>query len=304
MGYSPRIYVHAPYKSDLADRVAVKSAVLDLLRGEDLDPQEFHVSGLPRGDSWTFDRAIDVMRQCDGAIILALARWIESDGVNEVPIPSEYSHFEGALALARRLPTLVVAEQGMHMRGILSQLGGTFVVQVPMPRSASWIARRELLDEPPTHEWLERVKGRCDVFFGYCSKASELARNIKTFLESDGLRVHDWATAFRPGRTIMEEVKRAAVTSRCGLFLFTADDPIEGSQTVTAIPRDNVLLEAGYFMSAAGQSRTLVVRESGTKMPADLGGIIYLTIDDRSAWQASARQIADAIRTQINQDAS
>lgn len=301
MSYLPKIYIHAPYKSELMDRVAVKSAILDLLRGEGLDPQEFHVSGLPRGDSWTFDRAIDVMRQCDGAIILALARWVDSKGLN--PVPSEYSHFEGALAMARGIPTLVVAEEEMQKRGVLSQLGGSFVVQVPMQRSTAWIADRALLAEPPVQEWIKRVKGRYDVFFGYCSKANELAKNIRRFLEADGLRVHDWATAFRPGRTIMDEVQRAAVLSRCGLFLFTADDPIEGIQTAAAIPRDNVLLEAGYFMSAAGRSRTLVVREAGTKMPADLGGIIYLTIDDRSAWETTARQIADAIREQMNGDA-
>lgn len=102
----------------------------------------------------------------------------------------------------------------------------------------------------------------------------------------------------------MEEVKRAATVSRCGLFLFTADDPIEGSQTATAIPRDNVLLEAGYFMSAASASRTLVVREAGTKMPADLGGIIYLTIGGRDTWKATAQRIADALRAQMSEDAT
>jgi predicted nucleotide-binding protein len=116
--------------------------------------------------------------------------------------------------------------------------------------------------------------------------------------------VLDWATAFRPGRTIMEEVKRAPTVSRCGLFLFTADDPVEGSQTATAIPRDNVLLEAGYFMSAAGGSRTLMVREVGTKMPADLGGIIYLTVSDRDAWKVTAQQISDAVRRQMSEDAA
>jgi hypothetical protein len=304
MPYEPRIYVHAPYRSPLQERVAVKQAIIDLLRSEGLDPQEFHVSGLPRGDSWTFERAIQVMRQCDGAIILALARFFDKDGKVDVPIPSEYSHFEGALALARPLPTLVVGEQGMPVRGILSQLGGTFVVQVPMNDYTNWIAQKGLLLEPPAQEWLQRIRNRYDVFFGYCSMASKLAKDIKDYLEQDGLRVLDWATTFRPGRTIMEEVRRAAAVSRCGLFLFTADDPVEGAQTPTAIPRDNVLLEAGYFMSAAGASRTLIVREAGTKMPADLGGIIYLSIESRDAWQQTARQVAHALRLQMLEDAA
>jgi predicted nucleotide-binding protein len=284
--------------------VAVKDAIIDVLRSEGLDPQEFHVSGLPRGDSWTFERAIQVMRQCDGALILALARFLDKDGIVDVPIPSEYSHFEGALALARPLPTLVVGEEGMHKRGILSQLGRSFPVQVPMHKYIDWIDQKELLREPTAQEWLKLVRTRHDVFLGYCSKANKLAEDFKTYLEGEGLRVLDWATAFRPGRTIMEEVQRAAAVCRCGLFLFTADDPVEGSQTVTAIPRDNVLLEAGYFMSAAGTSRTLIVREAGAKMPADLGGIIYLSIENRDSWQSTARQAAEALHTQIREDAA
>ena len=42
-----------------------------------------------------------------------------------------------------------------------------------------------------------------------------------------------------------------------------------------AIPRDNVVFEAGYFVNPKGKDRVLIVREKDTKMPADLGGDIY-----------------------------
>ena len=38
------------------------------------------------------------------------------------------------------------------------------------------------------------------------------------------------------------------------------------------------LLEAGYFISAKGKERVLIVREPGAKMPADLGGDIYASL--------------------------
>lgn len=300
--YCPRIYIHAPYKPE-PERAEVKHGILEKIRGLGFDPQEFHVSGIPKGDSWSFDRAIEVMRQCDGALILALMRWMSSDGATRIPIPSDYSHFEGALALSCKLPSLVIAEEGMQMRGILSQMGGSFVLQVPMQDATEWLATDKILREPPFEKWVERVKARYDVFFGYCSKADELAQNIKTFLaDESGLRVLDWATDFRPGRTIMEEIARATATCRCGLFLFTADDPIQGSPTKTAIPRDNVLLEAGYFMSAHTARRMVVVREKGTKMPADLGGMIYLTIESRADWIQTAREVRDALRRQVSED--
>lgn len=299
--YKPRIYVHAPYRPD-RERAPVKDAILRMIAEQGFDLQEFHVSGLPRGDSWTFKRAVEVMNQCDGALILALARWVDTDGESQLPIPSEYAHFEGALAVSRGLPTLVIGEESMQRRGILSQLGGTFVVQIPMHDSRGWIDAHQLLAEPSVDEWLERVISRYDVFFGYCSKADKLAQDIKSYLEDDGFRVLDWATGFRIGRSIMTEVSRAAAISRCGLFLFTADDPVEGLPSATAIPRDNVLLEAGFFMNATSPGRVLVVREVGTKMPADLGGIIYLSIGDRSDWRKTAREIADSVRSQMLDD--
>lgn len=45
-------------------------------------------------------------------------------------------------------------------------------------------------------------------------------------------------------------------------------------------PRDKVILEAGYFAAAKGKERTLIIRQKGAKMPADLGGDIYAPLLD------------------------
>lgn len=42
------------------------------------------------------------------------------------------------------------------------------------------------------------------------------------------------------------------------------------------------MLEAGFFMSAKGKFRVLMVREKGSKIPADLGGDIYASLEDKS----------------------
>ena len=49
-----------------------------------------------------------------------------------------------------------------------------------------------------------------------------------------------------------------------------------------AAPRDNVIFEMGMFMEAKGRERVLVVLEEGAKMPADIGGGIYLNLKDRN----------------------
>jgi hypothetical protein len=44
----------------------------------------------------------------------------------------------------------------------------------------------------------------------------------------------------------------------------------------------------------------VVVREKGTKMPADLGGMIYLTIERRADWRKTATDVLDALRRQMS----
>jgi hypothetical protein len=113
------------------------------------------------------------MLQCDGALILALMRWTGLDGTR---LPSEYSHFEGALALSCNLPTLVIAEEGMQMRGILSQMGGSFVLRVPIGNTTIGVAADEVLTEPPFQKWVERVNARYDVFLVIAAKQTNSHR--------------------------------------------------------------------------------------------------------------------------------
>jgi predicted nucleotide-binding protein len=116
---------------------------------------------------------------------------------------------------------------------------------------------------------------------------------------------HDLTTAMHlrldeAKRHLATQLSEADCVLMCGLIPEPADDPLEGQLTRTAIPRDNVLLEAGYFMSAHTAKRLVVVREKGTKMPADLGGMIYLTIERRADWSKTATDVLDALRRQMS----
>ena len=83
---------------------------------------------------------------------------------------------------------------------------------------------------------------------------------------------------FRAGGSILGEIENARSSCSCGIFLFTEDNPLEGT-TEGAAPKDNVVFEAGYFMSAKDPERSLIIREGDAKMPADVGGAIYLHIE-------------------------
>jgi predicted nucleotide-binding protein len=141
--------------------------------------------------------------------------------------------------------------------------------------------------------WHRRLDERRDVFLGYCSSSIVAAEQVKGLLVDYGVTVLDWRTDFAPGSSILQQIEHAAARCGSGIFLFTKDDDLVNPLTDGhAAPRDNVVFEAGYFISAKGKDRVLILREEGAKMPADLGGDIYGSFADRSELYS----IADTLR--------
>lgn len=280
----PRVYVHSPLDRHLSpSRIAMKQFLLDEVIAAGFEPQEFNVSGLPAGINWTFETSAHLMDRCQGAIIIALPKY--DLGANLL-LPSEFAHFEGALALSKGVPTLVVTEQGAPSAGITCLSGGLYINQVPPDDAQTKAATGTGYFDTPAYKglfesWKSDVRARSTVFFGYCSKAQSAADSIiKYLIKSLDINVVDWAVDFGIGTTIMDEIGSAIRSCRTGLFLFTKDDPLEGDLEHAA-PRDNVIFEAGFCMSQHGPQRTIIIREDGAKMPADLGGGIYIRLKDR-----------------------
>src|SRR6266849_9962786 len=106
----------------------------------------------------------------------------------------------------------------------------------------------------------EKLKERRDIFLGYCSSSSATALEIKTFLiDSLDLSVLDWATDFDLSTTILEQIELASIRCGAGIFLFTKDDPLAdiGGKD-RAVPRDNVVFEAGFFSAIKGKEKVLI----------------------------------------------
>ena len=246
-------------------------------------PEIFH-DPFPRpslagGQAWSPNAADEVARRCVGAVIIGLPRWVYENSGTEYRHASEYCHYEGALARTLRIPLLLVAEQGLARRGIFDQ-GVDFIVGFPRDANRAWLKKKEF--SVPFARWVHKVQVRRDIFLGYCSSSHATARLIKAFFEQEiGITVLDWATDFAPASSILTQIEEAAEKCTAGVFLFTRDDVL-GIKSEQAAPRDNVVFEAGYFAAVKGKQRVLIIREKGSKMPADLGGDIYVPLEDRS----------------------
>ena len=80
--------------------------------------------------------------------------------------------------------------------------------------------------------------------------------------------------------------------------MFTKDDVLEGIASVAA-PRDNVIFEAGFFTKSKGKDRVLIIREEGSKFPADLGGDIYAFLPNKEDISSIKQTLLNFLMTRL-----
>jgi hypothetical protein len=278
-----RIYVSVPDESHLtSEQVQMKNAILEAVVNHGFAPQIFYESGRSAGQAFTVEHADRLMAECHGVLILALTKWYRAKLLSKgtADLASEFSHLEGGLAIAHDLPLLILTEERVKPGGINFRGGGKMVHVWPRKEGIQWIqspAFKRYIDE-----WAKKVRDQRKVFLGYCSAAKDTAEALISYMEGiPDVSVVNYAIHFQPGSTILEEIENASKECSVGVFLFTKDDELVGTESHT-VPRDNVIWEAGYFIRAKGKRRVLIIREEGAKMPADLGGVIYLSLQDRA----------------------
>lgn len=295
-----------PYKifvSTVADRqlsppyLAIKRRVISLLQDSGLAPQLLGVMGMSiaMARNWDMEIVDKVMRSCQGAVLLGFARWEFVENRQLFRFATEYTHSEGAVALMHHLPTLFVIDNGVLQRGIFSP--SQSLIDIPRDVDEFWVDSHDFKQQ--FENWREQVDNRYHVFLGYSSGATSTATAILNFLRERGVRVLDWRTDFQAGGTILEQIEQAERSCLGGIFLFTKDDELKLGDTTQAAPRDNVIFEAGYFINAKGDKRVLIILEEGAKIPADLGGQIYLLLKDRSNISGIETRLAKFIQDRL-----
>jgi hypothetical protein len=262
-------------------RRQLKHGIIERIRQAGYEPQFFDVPGdgdLVSGKVWNLENVEEVMRRCVGVVVVGLARWAFVHEQRNVLLPSEYCHYEGSLARAYQLPILALVEGSAERRGIFIPYG-LWVLPIPLEADASWLGRDAVVKV--FDNWKLELEKRRDVFLGYCGSSTGVARNLIRCLRELELSVLDWQADFAPGGSILAQIQEASARCSAGIFLFTRDDEFDADEEIAA-PRDNVVFEAGFFAHAKGKERVLIIREKGAKMPADLGGDIYASLEDRS----------------------
>ena len=285
-----RVYLSTPLLSSLTpQQQELMEAVLHKLHASGFRPRGYYAPGLDEGVS-SPGGMHELMAMCQGTVVLGFRRGQTSIAGQQGGSVTEYSHIEGGIAIALGKPLLVLREAGTVRRGIVLEGGRRSIVDIPPALPADGLDSIPFFPERYAH-WEQQVNQHRHAFLGYCGQSDAIAADVAGRLRDRGVTLIDWKPDFRYGRHLLQEIERAASQTICGIFLLTADDELRQGDTQHAAPRDNVIFEVGYFAAARGKSRTLVVLEDGVKMPADLGGDIYV----RLAARGNPKSIEDSV---------
>jgi hypothetical protein len=305
-----KIFVSVPLDYTLSpEQRSVKHKVLEMLRTDGFEIELMGEFGMAYTQEkiWNHERVERIARCCQGFVAIGFPRWYDAvffrDGQRNQPmgypmnLATEFSHSEGALAFAHHLPMLLLIEDGVAERGILQSTNtlvgiGQGSTDVDLMNNQNFLKAYAV--------WKKKVLNRYHVFFGYSGGAADPAKLIAKFLRSKGVRVRDWKD-FETTGTILEQIKQADETCLGGIFLFTGDDTQTSTTgSIIQVPRDNVIFEAGYFMNSKEDTRVQIILEKGTKILADLGGQIYLTLDSRTSIASIKKGLLDFINDRLS----
>jgi hypothetical protein len=116
---------------------------------------------------------------------------------------------------------------------------------------------------------------------------------VARFLERGGLQVTILHEQPDRGRTIIEKFEAHAQPT-VAVVLLSPDDPPSDAR-LPGRPRQNVLLELGFFLGVLGRGRVIAMLCPNTEMPSDYSGVLYIPYHESGDWkQRLARELGAA----------
>lgn len=137
-------------------------------------------------------------------------------------------------------------------------------------------------EEQPTSMAVQKNSNFDKVFIVH-GHDGELKQSVARIIEKQDIDAIILSEQANQGRTIIEKFEDYSDVSGA-ICLFTADDfgRAKSDEAEKTRARQNVVLEAGYFMGKLGRNRIVILADKGIEIPSDLSGIVYT---DTTSWQ-------------------
>jgi predicted nucleotide-binding protein len=122
--------------------------------------------------------------------------------------------------------------------------------------------------------------------------------SVARFLEQLGVKPVILQEQINRGMTVIEKFEDFAARAGFAVVLMTPDDigyPVGKEEEKKHRPRQNVVLELGYFASHLGRRKTFVLTKGDVEMPSNILGIVHEPMDRSEGWMMKlARELKDA----------
>ena len=113
-------------------------------------------------------------------------------------------------------------------------------------------------------------------------------QSVARFLEKLGLEPVILQEQITQGMTLIEKFEKFASRAGFAVVLMTPDDVgyAKGKEKEARCrPRQNVVLELGYFAALLGRQKTYVLLKGDIEVPSDILGIAYEPMDGGEGWK-------------------
>ena len=115
-----------------------------------------------------------------------------------------------------------------------------------------------------------------------------LKEAVARFIEKIGVKPVILHEQINNGMTIIEKFEDFANRAGFAVVLMTPDDygyPRGHEEQKKARPRQNVVLELGYFVAKLGRNKTLVLTKGDLELASDFAGVVYEPVDNGDGWK-------------------
>lgn len=139
---------------------------------------------------------------------------------------------------------------------------------------------------------------RVFVVHGHDHEPKEAVARLLEALGFEAVILHEQADQ---GRTVIEKVEAHSDVD-FAVVLLTPDDvgraKVEGETSPR--PRQNVLLELGYFIGRLGRQNVCALKRGHLELPSDFAGVVWEEFDSAGAWRAVLGRELQAAGHQID----
>ena len=128
-------------------------------------------------------------------------------------------------------------------------------------------------------------------------------QTVARFVERLGIKPVILHEQINQGMTVIEKFEEFAGRAGFAIVLMTPDDrghAVSSPRKKRFRPRQNVILELGYFAAKLGRRRTFVLRKGDTEIPSDLLGLVYEPMDSTEGWKIRLARELLAVGFQID----